>query len=642
MNFLIDHNSSAPSGVANDVIAVGTQQMIATPMGLDPLPSPASAPLLLETFPTIVIETVDNSPSPLPQSDGIFFVGSTGEIETDFLVDAGFYHSEVALFSLAGMEKLLPGSDEFIDLALTRALSDSVQGHIVLKDGSEGAKLSSLLGETNFNDGAYLGSKKFSFTPGDRIGLLMTPDGTIAAALTSRTSGRALFSIAAANPAQVAQVGQLGHNVFGWEDMVGSGDRDYNDLILSIKNINGSAIDITKLIAANIKWQETPEAKNLFLAADKPPTPPVTVIPDPQGPSFEVVIPIEPAPKITPIDGGITVSPKEVIAAEPVISTDPATTVTPNIGPIFKNVDDFTKSKYGLSVSYLPSATLHAAPDGTWNRTIANFDVATFVEDVVKTGAGYVIFGLGQTSGYYSSPNAAYLSITNTQPGQYVPTRDLMLEVAQGLKKKGIATLAYVAADGPTAAPAEIINNFPVRSDTASDPDFRKRFNQMIREWAERWGTDVAGWWIDGAWVDGYSNPIDGQTNLNELISAARAGNPTALIAANPSSGKFTTLTDRQNFLAGEDTYFSRLPSPTTTNSGNQQAWHTISFLGTNWGEPSATRYSDRQLINYIQAVNQGGGIVTMDVAVDNNGHLSSMQVAQVASVKTAVRGGVV
>jgi Alpha-L-fucosidase len=234
------------------------------------------------------------------------------------------------------------------------------------------------------------------------------------------------------------------------------------------------------------------------------------------------------------------------------------------------------------------------------------------------------------------------LSITNTQPGQYVPTRDLMLEVAQGLKKKGIATLAYVAADGPTAAPAEIINNFPVRSDTASDPDFRKRFNQMIKEWAERWGTDVAGWWIDGAWIDGYSNPIDGQTNLDELISAARAGNPAALIAANPSSGKFTTLTDRQNFLAGEDTYFSRLPSPTATSPSNQPAWHTISFLGTNWGEPSATRYDDQQLINYIQAVNQGGGIVTMDVAVDSNGHLSSMQVAQVAAVKTAVRGGAV
>jgi hypothetical protein len=651
MNFLIDNSSSVASNMANDAIAVGTQQLIATPIGLDTLLSPpAGAPLLLEPISAVATGTASNqialgtSPNSVPQSDGIFFVGSTGEIETDFLVDAGFYHSEVALFSLAGMENLLPGSNEFIDLALSRALSNSVQGHIVIRDSLEGAKLSSSLGESNLNNGSYLGSKKFSFTPGDRIGILLTPNGTIADALKSTASGRALFSIAASNPFQAAQLGQLWPNVFGWEDILGSGDRDYNDLVLSIKNISGSAVDITKLIAANVKWQETPEAKGLFLADDQPPTIPATptVLPDPKMPSVEVVIPIEPAPAITPIDSGITVIPREILPAEP-ISPDqnPPITVTPAAEPVFKNVDDFTKSKYGLSVGYLPSATLPAASDGTWSRTIANFDVAAFVEDVVETGAGYVIFSVGQTSGYYNSPNAAYLSITNTQPGQYVPTRDLVLEVAQGLKKKGIATLAYIAAEGPTAAPTEIINNFPVRSDTASDPDFRKRFNQMIREWAERWGTDVAGWWIDGAWVDGYTNLIDGQANLDELISAARAGNPASLIAANPSSGQFTTLTDQQDFLAGEDTYFSQLPSPTATNSGIRQAWHTISFLGSDWSEPSANRYSDQQLVKYVQAVNQGGGIVTMDVAVDASGNLSSMQLAQMAAVKTAVRGSI-
>jgi hypothetical protein len=651
MNFLIDNSSSVPAGLVSDTMPVsGTQPFITNPIGLDTPPPAAGAPLLSTSVPSVTKETTRNpvvpavAPIATPVPDGIFFVGSTGEVETDFLVDAGLYHSEVALFSLTGMDNLLPGSKEFIDLALTRALSDSVQGHIVIKDSIEGAKLSSLLGEINFNDGPYLGSKKFSFTPGDRIGILMTPNGTIADALKSTAIGRALFSIATANPSQAVQFGQLRSNVFGWEDVAGSGDRDYNDLVLSIQNISGKAIDITTLIAPNIKWQEMPEAKSLFIAEDKPPAIPnlSTVIPAPTEPSPEVVIPIEPAPKITSIDSGITIIPPEVLPAEPRLpDLNPPTTVPPTnpTGPIFKNVDDFTKAKYGISVGYLPSATLPAAPDGTWSRTIANFDVAGFVEDVVQTGAGYVIFAVGQTSGYYNSPNTTYLSVTNTQPGQYLPTRDLVLEVAQGLKKKGIATLVYIAAEGPTAAPAEIINNFPIRSDRASDPDFRKRFNQVIQEWSERWGTDVAGWWIDGAWVDGYTNPIDGETNLNELLTAARAGNPASLIALNPSSGIFTALTPKQDFLAGEDTYFSQLPSPTKTAFGTQHAWHTISFLGSTWNEPSASRYSNQQLIDYVQAANQNGGIVTMDVGIDVNGHLSSLQVAQVAAVKTAVRG---
>jgi Domain of unknown function (DUF4114)/Alpha-L-fucosidase len=631
-----------------DITQLG--DLVTTPVSLDNhllIPantSPLQPPVLPEIHFAAPMSETSSSPSQIvsaigsssgPQSDGIFFVGSTGEVEVDFLADSGFYHSEVALFSLSGMENLLPGSSEFTNMALSRALSDSTQGHIVIKDGSEGAKFNDLLEKDNFNDGVYAGAKKFNFNAGDRIAMLISTNRTIAEALKGSVNGATFFSVAAANSQQSAQFGQLRPNVFGWEDVVESkSDRDYNDLVLSVKNITGSGMDVTKFNNSSTKWQTSSQVKNLFL----------------ENGNKDLTIPIKNAPDITPIDSSKVAGVDALPISSPNNSANPIgsellNTPAPSIlespqdepvvnvlGSVFKGVNDFTKTKYGLSMGLIPSS------DGTWNQTIANFDVPAFAADVAKTGAAYVIFSIGQTSGYYTSPNNTYLDITKTQPGQYVPTRDLIHEIALELKKINVATMVYLAAEGPTAAPFKILESFPIRSDRADYADFRNNFNLVIEEWSKRWGEDVAGWWFDGAWVDGYTNPVDGVANLNALMAAARSGNPNSIVAANPSSGRYNILSDQQDYIAGEDTVFDKYPTMPAPGKTTKQAWHTISFLGSTWAEGSANRYSNQQLIDYIKAVNKGGGVVTMDVAVTPTGHLSQAQIAQVAAVKAAVR----
>jgi hypothetical protein len=105
-------------------------------------------------------------------------------------------------------------------------------------------------------------------------------------------------------------------------------------------------------------------------------------------------------------------------------------------------------------------------------------------------------------------------------------------------------------------------------------------------------------------------------------------------VAVNPGSGNYISLTDQQDFLAGENTVFDRLPDATSKGP----AWHSISYLGATWSEPSADRYTNQQLINYVRNVNRGKGVVTMDVAVNARGRLSVAQLAQLAAVKTAIR----
>jgi Alpha-L-fucosidase/Domain of unknown function (DUF4114) len=389
-------------------------------------------------------------------------------------------------------------------------------------------------------------------------------------ALADPVKSRPLFSIAAANTDNIKQFGQLRNSVFGWEDIAGGGDRDFNDLVLSVGNLSGATVQARTLMAAGTTWYNLATARPLF---------------------------VEPS------------------------------------ALVFDTVEEFTQSKYGLNVGFLPSSTIASGADGTWNDTVNNFDVPAFVADVAKTGAAYVIFSVGQTSGFYASPSQTFLEITGTAPGEYVSTRDLIKEVAQALKKIGIATMIYVSAEGPTAAPESIRNNFPIRDDRASDPFFRSRFNSIIKEWSQRWGDDVAGWWFDGAWVEGYTNPVNGRANLNALISAAKVGNPESLVSVNPSSGRYVALTDRQDFLAGENTVFDRYPDANYTGP----AWHAMSYLGSTWSEGS-TRYGNQQIIDYVQNVNRGRGVVTMDVAVNQRGRISAAQIAQLTAVKNAVR----
>ena len=172
-----------------------------------------------------------------PFISGKFKVDSTGKVGIDFLLDGGFYQGQLAIFSLKGMEKFVPGSEEFIKEATARALSQSVEGHVVISDLTEGARFSGNLGEENYNTGEYLGVKTFDMTPGDEFGVMVIPNGTVQEVFDNPAiSGdkRPLFSMATANPLHGMQIGQIADvtgegNTFSMEDLRIDGwtDRDY-------------------------------------------------------------------------------------------------------------------------------------------------------------------------------------------------------------------------------------------------------------------------------------------------------------------------------------------------------------------------------------------------------------------------------
>jgi hypothetical protein len=209
---------------------------------------------------------------------GVYTVDSNGKVIVDFLADGGAYQSQMALFSLQGMENLVPGSPEFIQAAARRALS-STEGYVVIQDDREAARFN--LGSDRYNDGTYTGRKVYNFQAGDKIAMMLVPNGSVAELLNNphlEGDKRPLFSIASANPKGAQQLADIGYNVFGWEDRRqdrrGS-DVDFNDLLFQIKGISGNTPQLGEIKKSREHWQKGADYREMmnyakqYLAPDR-------------------------------------------------------------------------------------------------------------------------------------------------------------------------------------------------------------------------------------------------------------------------------------------------------------------------------------------------------------------------------------
>ena len=213
-------------------------------------------------------------PSPQFES-GFFTVGATGQVSVDFVFDGGAYQGQLAIFSLDGMDHFQLGSEDFIREVAHRALSHSDLGHMVIDDASDAARFSgSLSYEGDFNSGDYQGVKTFAMRPGDRVGFMLVPDGTVQQVWENPTiegSHRPLFSMATANPHDGFQSGQIADvngdgNTFVFEDLRvdGHSDLDYNDVIFQVRGATGEAQHLDEVIDSNHDWRTTDMGKALI------------------------------------------------------------------------------------------------------------------------------------------------------------------------------------------------------------------------------------------------------------------------------------------------------------------------------------------------------------------------------------------
>jgi hypothetical protein len=336
---------------------------------------------------------------------------------------------------------------------------------------------------------------------------------------------------------------------------------------------------------------------------------------------------------------------------------------------------------YGLMVHWIYPQLLPEKEEraSTLDEAVDQFNLEGFLEDFAATGADWLIFTLGQNSGYYASPNPVIEKLAG--PG-HCSRRDLVLEIATGVQRLGKRFIAYLPCEA--AANRTLQPGFAWNTQEGTDQaEFQRRYLAAIREWAERFGPLMDGWWFDGC----YEWPIFHSRHMDwpAWFEASRAGNARRAIAFNDGSlciGLTEPIPPEEDYLSGETEVLVngriRLGRPDTPQlraygaaarpkpmptflpetrfvPGTHCQWHSLLPVDCFWGhgngyadwlpadlyhflDPNLNAapmeppiYSDEELGGFLTNCLKVGGAVTMNTGIYQEGHLGQETVRQLA-----------
>jgi hypothetical protein len=133
---------------------------------------------------------------------------------------------------------------------------------------------------------------------------------------------------------------------------------------------------------------------------------------------------------------------------------------------------------WGVFTHYLSDIALQGKEPSVeaWNEVVDSFDVLGLAEQLASVGAKYYVITLGQNSGYYIAPNAAYDKYVGISPSKCA-RRDLVADLAEALAPKGIRLMVYLPAGAPDRDPVAMEKlgwapgKYPIWSHPEGGPD---------------------------------------------------------------------------------------------------------------------------------------------------------------------------
>lgn len=318
---------------------------------------------------------------------------------------------------------------------------------------------------------------------------------------------------------------------------------------------------------------------------------------------------------------------------------------------------------YGLMFHY--EAFRNHTPE-SYNQVVDSFDVVRFADSVESTGAGHVIFVVGQHWGKYCAPNSVYEKLLGVENGVWTSRRDLIMEIGKELAKRDVRLILYMTARAPMRHYEVIksmgdtlpsINGKPVgpevdpmshprkvkgfrRSENqAPNSTFLKNWGDVCGEWSKRYGKLVSGWWFDGYKMemkDAYESLTKEPHNIDTWVAAVLSGNPEAELAFNAGAHPILSLCTNgrlcphQTFTSGENHDFhqktkkgkGKVLTPKNFPAPKGVVWHLLLPVSKGWGAGEESRFDLETLKDRIDLINAEGGAVTLDVPIASDGAL--------------------
>ena len=302
--------------------------------------------------------------------------------------------------------------------------------------------------------------------------------------------------------------------------------------------------------------------------------------------------------------------------------TDPASTKAAKqkiLERMAKRTQRFHDAKWGVFNHFL-GGNIQSAQE--WADKVNAFDVKKVADQLEACGANYYFITIMQGRKWMCAPNATFDRIAGTKPGEACAVRDLPMELSEELDKRGIDLYLYFTGDGPYID-REVGSRFGFTEPRYAGVtrSFVEKWAAVLEEFAVRYGDRVKGWWIDGCYSDYFCYTDD----LLELYRLAiLKGNPSAIIAMNSGVNNYYTRYSKwADFTAGEFNDFYCIPSERFIEGAQAHALIPLGAWGgdhsPSWGG-SGTKRSADYMADYVKFVNENGGVVTIDVAVANDG----------------------
>jgi hypothetical protein len=315
------------------------------------------------------------------------------------------------------------------------------------------------------------------------------------------------------------------------------------------------------------------------------------------------------------------------------------------------NTDWFAACGWGVFCHYLGAMPSTAGGSElsaeAWNAHVHAFDVLGLARQLESVRAPYFCITLGQNSGHFLSPNAAYDRFVGIEPSK-CSRRDLVADLYEALHPRGIELLVYLPSGAPAADPLAMRQfewewgfegGWPQAWGTKRSGKrlaaFQLKWEAVIREWSLRWGSKVRGWWIDGCYFADEMYRHADCPNFASFAAAMKAGNPDSIVAFNPGvTVPVVCHTEFEDYTAGEiSEAFPTCPGPWVERNGHRARYHILSYLGTNWCQGNAPRFPDEFVVGYTRHVNEKGGVVTWDVPIQQSGLIPEPFLNQLAAL---------
>ncbi len=301
------------------------------------------------------------------------------------------------------------------------------------------------------------------------------------------------------------------------------------------------------------------------------------------------------------------------------------------------NTDWFAKAGYGVWFHFIYLTTPRHGPREPYAQAVADLDVEALARRADEMGAGYVILTTNHGHPTCPAPIKAWEAL---HPG-WTTKRDLIADFAAALARYGIRLMLYM--NCPGLGDLVQLPSSALDRPTYSEEQYAEILIQVLSEFGQRYRDKVAGYWFDSWFQTDESYP---DLPFEALDRAIKIGNPDCLVAYNYWAFPIETLW--QDYWAGELTELPLRPFDSRyirRGAGKGLQAHSAIRLDSSWFhiEPNTSigppLYTAPQLGDYINACMRAQGVVSIGIALYQNGTLDDSSMQLMRDVRRLVRG---